>query len=64
LLFTTDAELDSDLLIQAEPYLARVYRLQHDSERGETTVTCDNMSTSYDTASNLVSKEEVNAYGI
>lgn len=59
LLFTTDAELDASLLTQAEPYLARIYRLQHVSERGETTVLYDDMVTS-----NLMSREEVKTYGI
>lgn len=36
LIFTTDTELDSGLLAQAEPYVARVYRLNYDMQRDET----------------------------
>jgi hypothetical protein len=36
---TTDAEMDSRLLGQAEPYLARAYRLHFEAEGQETTVT-------------------------
>jgi hypothetical protein len=32
----SDTELDSGLLAKAEPYLARVYRLNYDMQRGET----------------------------
>lgn len=39
LLFATDVELDSELLAQAEPYLARVYRLNYDPQQGQTAVT-------------------------
>jgi hypothetical protein len=38
LLFATDAELDAGLLTEAEPYLARVYRLEYDSRREATFV--------------------------
>jgi DNA sulfur modification protein DndD len=38
-LLTTDAEMDSRLLGQAEPYLARAYRLHFEAEGQETTVT-------------------------
>jgi DNA sulfur modification protein DndD len=41
LLFATDAELDAGLLAQAEPYVARIYRLEYDSESEATMVTCD-----------------------
>jgi DNA sulfur modification protein DndD len=41
LLFGTDAEMDAEMLKAAEPYLARVYRLHHDEERGETTISRD-----------------------
>ena len=37
-LFTTDAELDYELLSQAAPYLARVYQLDYDAIQQETTV--------------------------
>ena len=38
LLFATDAELDAGLLAEAEPYLARVYRLEYDSKQEATFV--------------------------
>jgi DNA sulfur modification protein DndD len=38
-LITTDSELDEQLLAEAEPYLARVYRLSYDQERKESFVT-------------------------
>ncbi len=38
LLFSTDAEMDSDLLAEINPQLARTYRLTYDLERGETVV--------------------------
>lgn len=38
LLFATDAEMDAEMLEQAEPYLARLYRLYYDEESGETTI--------------------------
>lgn len=40
-LFATDAELDAGLLAQVRPYLAHVYRLDYDPQRGETEVTDD-----------------------
>lgn len=39
LLFATDAELDAGLLAQAEPYLARIYRLDYDPQQEQTMVT-------------------------
>ncbi len=41
LLFVTDTELDTGLLTQARPYLARVYRLEYDPQSEETFVACD-----------------------
>jgi len=38
LLFATDAELNGGLLAQAQPFLARVYLLDYDSEQQETLV--------------------------
>lgn len=38
LLFATDVEMDAQMLEQTEPYLARLYNLHHDEERGETLV--------------------------
>ncbi len=38
LLFATDAEMDAEMLERAEPYLARLYHLYHDEERGETSI--------------------------
>jgi DNA sulfur modification protein DndD len=60
LLFTTDAELDVNLLAQVEPYLARIYQLRHDANRGESIVT----SESFFTVPTVVLEEEVNAYGV
>lgn len=40
-LFVTGAELDTELLAQAEPYLARVYRLEYDSKNEATVVMFD-----------------------
>lgn len=51
LLFTTDAELDTNLLFEVKPYLARIYRLQHNSQLGETTVVNDNTSVPQDIVS-------------
>ena len=59
-LFTTDAELDTNLLAQLEPYIARIYRLSHDADHGESTVT----SESFFTLPMIVSGEEMNAYGV
>jgi DNA sulfur modification protein DndD len=39
ILFTTDAEIDDGLLAEAEPFVARVYRLDYDPEAQETRVT-------------------------
>jgi len=44
-LLTTDAEMDVRLLSQAEPYLARAYRLHFDADRQETVVTSMQQST-------------------
>lgn len=38
LLFATDVEMDAETLEQTEPYLARVYDLEHDEDRGETQI--------------------------
>jgi DNA sulfur modification protein DndD len=43
LLFATDVELDAGMLEQAGPYLARLYNLYHDEERGETTIAKSDM---------------------
>lgn len=43
-LFATDAEMDADTLAQAEPYLARLYRLHHDPQRSETRIIQDEQS--------------------
>jgi len=64
LLFTTDAELDTDLLNEMSPYLARVYRLKHYAQLGETTSTCESMLSVQNTAFSVLAKEKVNAYGI
>ncbi|MCZ7570923.1 MAG: DNA sulfur modification protein DndD [Ardenticatenaceae bacterium] len=42
MLFVTDAELDTDLLAQLGPRVARTYGLNYDSQRGETMATCEN----------------------
>ena len=39
LLFATDVEMDAETLEQTEPYLARVYDLEHDEDKGETQIT-------------------------
>lgn len=54
LLFTTDAELDTNLLDGVKPYIARIYRLQHDSQLGETKVTSDNILASQDIVSSTL----------
>ena len=38
LLFATDVEMDAETLEQTEPYLARVYDLEHDEDKGETQI--------------------------
>jgi DNA sulfur modification protein DndD len=45
LLFATDAEIDSDLLVEAKAETARVYRLNYDAMLGETKVSCESDST-------------------
>lgn len=60
LLFTTDAELDANLLTQVKPYLARIYRLNHDTEIGESSVTRED----FFSVPNNVLEEEVSVYGI
>jgi len=51
ILFTTDAELDTNLLSEVKPYLARVYQLQHNSQLGETTVVRDTTQATHDIVS-------------
>ena len=58
LLFTTDAELDVNLLTLVRPYVARIYRLNHDADLGESTVT----SESFLSVPTDVLGEEVNTY--
>ncbi len=41
ILFATEAELGSDLLSQAAPYLARVYHLEFDRQEGRTVATVE-----------------------
>ncbi len=60
LLFTTDAELDANLLTEVKPYLARIYRLSHDTEIGESFVTREDFLSLQDD----VLEEEVSVYGI
>lgn len=43
-LLATDAELDGGLLAEAEPYLARVYRLNYDPQKNESFVTMAEVS--------------------
>lgn len=38
LLFATDVEMDTEMLEQTEPYLARVYDLEYDEDKGETQI--------------------------
>jgi DNA sulfur modification protein DndD len=40
-LLSTEAELNDEFLTQAEPYLARIYRLDYDPQQENTTVTCE-----------------------
>lgn len=40
LLFTTDSELDSQMLGQIDEHVSRVYQLNYDPQRGETAVSC------------------------
>ncbi len=54
ILFTTDAELDTNLLAEVKPYLARIYHLQHNSQLGETTVVSDNVSLPHDRVSSAL----------
>lgn len=54
ILFTTDAELDTNLLAEVKPYLARIYHLQHNSQLGETTVVSDNISLPHDRVSSAL----------
>ena len=44
-LLATEAELNDGLLAQAEPYLARIYRLAYDPQQERTTVTCEERAT-------------------
>ena len=62
LLFTTDAEMDTSLLANIEPQIARVYRLIYDLERGETVVTRSDMF-AQDAILSLAYGEKVNAHG-
>lgn len=45
ILFATDTELDTHLLDQIHERVARIYRLTYDSQRGETTVFCQELPT-------------------
>lgn len=47
LLLATDAELNDGLLAQAEPYLARIYRLDYDPQQEQTTVAHEEMVRRY-----------------
>jgi len=60
LLFTTDAELDANLLSQVKPYLTRIYRLHHDTEIGESFV----MREDFLPVPNHIFEEEVSVYGV
>ena len=40
-LLTTETELNDGLLAQAEPYLARIYRLDYDLQQEQTIVKCE-----------------------
>ncbi|SRR5579875_20649 len=64
LLFATDAELDDNLLAEIKPYVARIYRLHHDPNLGETITECDNMIASQGLSSPDLAEEKVNAYGV
>lgn len=64
LLFTTDAELDAHLLIEAKSEIAQIYRLCYDSEQGKTEVTSDYSYLSKNEKVSLSVAEESVAYGI
>jgi len=64
LLFTTDAELNGDLLAEVNPYVARIYRLKHDARHGETVSTWEDAATLQGMVPGALVEEQVNAYGI
>lgn len=64
LLFVTDTEVDSDLLAELKPYLANVFRIRYDSQRGETEVTSELMPHFMDIAHNGTANGRVKNYGI
>lgn len=64
LLFTTDTELDNSLLTEVNPYLAHIYRLKYDTQRGETVSTHDSVATSQDTVFGALVAEKVSTYDI
>jgi len=64
ILFTTDAEMDSDLLTELRPQLARIYRLTYDLDREETTVTCSDKFVPDNAVLSLEYGEEVKVHGL
>ncbi|HAT45613.1 MAG TPA: hypothetical protein DDW33_08020 [Ktedonobacter sp.] len=64
LLFTTDAELDSHLQVEAKFETARIYRLNYHPEQGETTVTSDSDTLFAHEDSSLSINGRVGVYGI
>jgi DNA sulfur modification protein DndD len=64
MLFTTEAELDPNSLARTEPYMARIYRLNHDIRRGETVVECQGPNTAQELDLHSAGEEEVSVYGL
>ena len=64
LLFSTDAELDSQLQEEAKFETARIYRLNYNPEQGETIVTSDRDTFFANKVSSLSVNGGVGAYGI
>ncbi len=64
ILFTTDAEMDSDLLTELRPQLARIYRLTYDLAQEETTVTCSGKFVPDNAVLSLDYGEEVKVHGL
>ncbi len=64
LLFSTDAELDSQLQVEAKFETARIYRLNYNPEQGETSVTSDSNTHLASKYSSLSVNGRVGVYGI
>ncbi len=64
LLFVTDTELDADLLVALRPYLAHIYRMDYDSQRGETSVMNDILAHAENRVLVSSANGRVNTHGI